>query len=161
MQVRQALIAITNDARGWLKAWAQDFDQSEATNSGGTRTNPVAWQLGHIAATQDDVYMLFTGKPGAVAADLRAVCGNSCPEPTTATRYPSLAALWEHLGRTHAQLVGLVEQSSDADLDRPPLQENPFFKSLGQSVYEIALHENYHVGMVATLRKALGKKKIG
>lgn len=161
MQIRPALIAITNDARGWLKAWAQDFDPSEATSSAGTRTNPVAWQLGHIAATQDDVYMLFTGKPGAVPADLRAVCGNSCPQPTAATLYPSLSTLWELLGRTHAQLVGLVEQASDADLDRPPLVENPFFKSLGQAVYEIALHEGYHVGMVATLRKALGKKKIG
>lgn len=28
-------------------------------------------------------------------------------------------------------------------------------------VYEIALHENYHVGQIGALRKAVGKKCIG
>lgn len=28
-------------------------------------------------------------------------------------------------------------------------------------IYEVALHETYHVGEIAVLRKALGKPRIG
>jgi hypothetical protein len=37
---------------------------------------------------------------------------------------------------------------------------NPYFHSLAQGVYEAALHENYHVGEIAAVRKALGKARI-
>lgn len=161
MELRQTLIDISNDARGWLKAWAQDFEQTAATNSGGTKTNPVAWQLGHIASAEEDVYRLFSGKPGVVPEEVRAVCATGCPQPTAATRYPPLSDLWALLGQTHERLIGLVEAASDADLDRQPLEENRYFTSLGQAIYEIALHENYHVGEIGTLRKALGMRRIG
>lgn len=161
MELRQTLIDISNDARGWLEAWAKGFTQDQATDSGGIRTHPIAWQLGHIASTENDVYRVFTGEPGVVPDDLRAICGTGCPEPTDATRYPPLSDLWSLLEQTHEQLLGLIETASDADLDRPPLEESRFFRSLGQAIYEIALHENYHVGEIATLRKALGMKPIG
>jgi hypothetical protein len=38
---------------------------------------------------------------------------------------------------------------------------NPYFHSLGQGVYEAALHENYHVGEIAALRQVLAKPRIG
>lgn len=80
MELQDTLRDISNDARGWLKAWASDFTDVEASQ-------PVR--------------------------DSRA------PNP------------------------------------------NPYFHSLGQGVYEAALHENYHVGEIAALRKVLGKPRIG
>jgi hypothetical protein len=38
---------------------------------------------------------------------------------------------------------------------------NPYFHTLGQGVYEAALHENYHVGQIGALRKRIGKSRIG
>jgi hypothetical protein len=55
----------------------------------------------------------------------------------------------------------MLDGASAADLDRPPRVDNPFFRSLGQAVYEAALHENYHVGQVGALRRRLGKARIG
>jgi uncharacterized damage-inducible protein DinB len=161
MELRQTLIDISNDARGWLKAWAQDFDPEQATSSGGSKTNPLAWQLGHIASAEEDVLRLFGGEAGIVPEDVRAVCASGSPQPTSATLYPPLSDLWGLLDRTHEQLIGLVEEASDADLDRPPLEESQHFKSLGQATFEIALHENYHVGQIGALRKALGMQGIG
>ncbi|NIR45808.1 MAG: DinB family protein [Gemmatimonadetes bacterium] len=161
MELRQTLIDISNDARGWLEAWTRDFNESQAKNSGDTKTNPIAWQLGHIASAEDDVYRLFTGESGVVPEEVRAVCATGCPPPTDATNYPPLPDLWGLLDRTHEQLLSLVEAADDADLDRSPLEESRFFRSLGQAIYEIALHENYHVGEIGALRKALGMKPIG
>lgn len=161
MQLRDALLGVTRDARGWLKTWAGDFTQEEAKRTGGSRVNPIAWQLGHIASAQDDVYCLFTGDTSVVPTAVRTVCGTGCPKPTRSTRYPPIADLWALLDRTQERLIRLIELSEDANFDQPPLRENPYFTARGQAVYEIALHENYHVGAIAALRAALGKASIG
>ncbi len=160
MRLQDALLGVTKGARGWLKAWAKDFTDEEATEGGTAGLNPIAWQLGHVAATQDDVYCLFTGDQTIVPKTIRGICGTGCPAPTAETTYPPISELWMLLERTQDRLIGLIKRSSEADFDRPPLKENPFFHSMGQAIYEIALHENYHVGTVAALRKALGKTAI-
>ena len=160
MQSRQALLGVTNGARAWLKMWASDFSETEARASAGTHANPLAWQLGHVACTQDFIYSLFTGKPGVVPESLHKTCGNACPEPTAATTFPSSPELWALLEKTQANIVGLIESSSESELDRPPLQPHPFFPSLGQAIHTIATNEAFHTGQVGVLRKALGKKRI-
>jgi len=161
MEVRQTLIDVSNDARGWLKAWAGDFTEAEATRTVPGGPNPLAWQLGHLASVEDDVVSLFSGAALQVPAELRAIVASGCPGPTAETRYPSLSELWSMLEASHGSLVGLAEKATPADLDREPLIPNRFFRSLGQAIYEAALHENYHVGEIGALRKAIGKPKMG
>lgn len=158
MHAHDVLLGLLADARGWLEGGADGFTQAQARSSRGAPVNPLAWHLGHVAATQDDVVRLFSkdGK-GVVPESLRRLCGNGCPAPTAKTRYPSLRALRGHLARTQAALVRLVRAASTRGLDRPPRTENPYFHSLGQAVYEIALHELYHVGAISVLRRAWKK----
>lgn len=162
MEIRQTLVDISNDARGWLNVWIKDFSDDEATRRvDHDGPNPLAWQLGHLAGVEDDVYQLFSGKPSIVPPALKAACRTGSPAPTSATTFPPLPELRALLDRTHAALLGLLENATPSDLDRPALVENKFFRTLGQSVYEAALHENYHVGEISALRKALGKPRIG
>ena len=166
MDIKPTLLAISNDARAWLKAWAQDFTESEARLPvpGSRAPNPLAWQLGHIACVEDDVAQLFTleERPEQVVPPtLRSACATGSPAPDEKTKYLSLPELWALLERTHAHLLAILDAAEDADLDRPPRVANPYFRSLGQGVYEAALHENYHVGEIAAVRKALGKARIG
>lgn len=163
MDLKQTLRAISDDARGWLSTWARDFSEAEARQSGPGegRPNPLLWQLAHIASVEDEVAWLFGASSRLVPADLRAVCASGSPAPTPATRYPQLADLWSLLDVTHAQLLRLLERATAEELDRPPRETNPYFRSLGQAIYEAALHENYHVGEIGALRKAIGKPKIG
>jgi hypothetical protein len=119
--------------------------------------------LGHLACVEDDVAQLFTqeGHPQPlVPAALRATCATGSPAPNHTTDYPSLPELWALLERTHTRLLTILKGAENADLDRPPRVANPYFRSLGQGVYEAALHENYHVGEIAAVRKSLGKARI-
>ena len=161
MELRQALVDISNDARGWLKAWTGDFTEAEATRTVPGGPNPLAWQLGHLASVEDDVFALFSGTGLKVPPSLRAVVATGCPSPTAETRYPPLSELWSMLEASHARILSLAVQATSADFDREPLTPNRFFRSLGQAIYEAALHENYHVGEIGALRKALGKAKMG
>jgi hypothetical protein len=166
MDIKPTLVAISNDARGWLKVWAQDFTEADARLPvpASRAPNPLAWQLGHIACVEDEVAQLFTPEERPeplVPAAVRATCATGSPAPDQTTDYPSLAELWTLLERTHTRLLTILDAANDADLDRPPRLANPYFRSLGQGVYEAALHENYHVGEIAAVRKALGKARIG
>ncbi|MEP7326851.1 MAG: DinB family protein [Gemmatimonadota bacterium] len=161
MDLHQALVDISNDARGWLKAWTGDFTDAEATRTVPGGPNPLAWHLGHLASVEDDVVALFSGAGLKVPPALRALVATGCPGPTAETRYPPLSDLWRMLEDSHARLISLAEKATPADLDREPLTPNRFFRSLGQAIYEAALHENYHVGEIGALRKALGKPKMG
>ena len=51
MELKDTLRAISNETRGWLKAWAGDFTEAEANEPVGNDTapHPLAWQLGHLA----------------------------------------------------------------------------------------------------------------
>jgi hypothetical protein len=162
MRTKDAILGTLKDARGWLDAWSAGFTERQAHSSRGALVHPLAWHLGHVASTQDDVIRLFSrdGR-GVVPESLRAVCGNGCPAPTARTRYPSLRALRGYLKRTQAALTRLVATSTDKGLDRPPRTANPYFRSLGQAVYEIALHEMYHVGALAPLRRAWKLPSMG
>lgn len=62
MELKDTLRAISDDARGWLKAWTRDFIEEEARRpTGDSRApNPLAWQLGHLSCTEEDVAGLFT-----------------------------------------------------------------------------------------------------
>ena len=166
MELKDTLRAISDDARGWLKAWARDFTEEEARRpTGDSRApNPLAWQLGHLACTEEDVAGLFTaGSAPAplVPESLRMLCSTGGPPPKADTEFPTLAELWTLLERTHKRLLDVLDAASPAELDRPPRVANPYFHTLGQGIYETALHENYHVGEIAALRKALGKPRIG
>ncbi|HWB40406.1 MAG TPA: DinB family protein [Gemmatimonadales bacterium] len=166
MELKDTLRAISNETRGWLKAWAGDFTEAEANEPVGddTAPHPLAWQLGHLACTEDDVACLFSTEASPVPLvpdSLRAVCATGSPPPPPGTEYPPLATLWILLERTHERLLGVLDAASLADLDRPPRVTNPYFHTLGQGVYEAALHENYHVGQIGALRKRIGKSRIG
>ena len=166
MELKDTLRAVSDDARGWLKAWTRDFTEAEARRPiGDSRApNPLVWQLGHLACTEDDVAGLFSPGPAPaplVPESLRAVCATGGPAPTPDTEFPSLAELWTLLDRTHERLLKVLEAASPAELERPPRTANPYFHNLAQGVYEAALHENYHVGEIGALRKALGKPRIG
>src|SRR4051812_6632966 len=121
MDIKPMLVAISNDARGWLKAWAQDFSEAEAREPAGSRApNPLAWQLGHIASVEDDVAQLFTRaeRPQSlVPANLRTTCATGSPAPDPTTKYPSLPELWALLEHTHTQLLSILNAAEDADLD--------------------------------------------
>src|SRR5262245_26943865 len=147
MRTKEALVGMVSDARGWLRTWTADFHESEARKSGRCPAHPVAWQLAHVACTQDDVIRLFPGEKGVVPESLRRLCGSGSPKPTAKTRYPRLDLLRRLLSRTQKRLLTLLRTTPEKALGKPLPEEHPFFKSLGQAAYEISLHEMYHVGM--------------
>lgn len=166
MDPKEMLTGISNEARGWLKAWARDFTDAEALQpvADPRAPNPLAWHLGHLACVEEDVTLLFSPTPpaeGIVPQPLRSVCATGSPAPSAGTRYPPLQDLWALVDRTHERLLGLLEGAQPADLDRPARIANPYFHTMGQGIYKAALHENYHVGEIVALRKLLGKPRIG
>ena len=93
MEIRQTLVDISNDARGWLNVWIKDFSDDEATRRvDHDGPNPLAWQLGHLAGVEDDVYQLFSGKPSIVPPALKAHAAPARQRPAAPRRFPPTGA---------------------------------------------------------------------
>ncbi len=91
MELKETLIAISDDARSWLKTWARDFSDAEAVQprSDPRAPNPLPWHLGHLACVEDEVTRLFTTGEPVRASSIRpsAPCvRRRCTRTTTWAR---------------------------------------------------------------------------
>jgi hypothetical protein len=116
------------------------------------RNNPMLWVAGHVVQTRASVLGLL-GSPfdtgwGSIF-DRGATLGD-------ARQYPLREEI-ERVGRQvgpllHARLASVDE----AALASPASMQLPFAKTLGDELAFFALHDAYHVGQLAFIRKGLG-----
>jgi uncharacterized damage-inducible protein DinB len=119
------------------------------------RNNAMLWIAGHVVQTRATILQLL-GEPvdtgwgklfdrGAAAANVR-----------DADRYPSCdeieKTMREITPRLHAKLASL----DDTYLAGPARLQVPGTKTVADELAFFALHESYHVGQLAYVRKGLG-----
>lgn len=115
-------------------------------------TNPLLWVAGHIVQTRAMVLQMLgeqadTGWGGLF--DRGAKIG----DPKNYPSGPDVARLMTEIGpRLHAALASLP----DEQLHRPASLPIPGLKTLTDELAFFALHESYHVGQLAYVRKGLG-----
>jgi uncharacterized damage-inducible protein DinB len=115
------------------------------------RNNPMLWVAGHVVRTRAQVLQLL-GEPAETG------WGDVFDRGATirdADRYPAgdeiERVMREVSPRLHSKLASLDDQS----LARPA-SILPFAKTLADEVAFFTLHDTYHVGQMAYIRKALG-----
>jgi uncharacterized damage-inducible protein DinB len=135
--VRRALDGLTHE-----ELWQAPTD----------RNNAMLWIAGHVAQTRATVLRLL-GEPvdtgwGSVF-DRGAVIGE-------ADRYPSRDEIERMMGEISPRLQAKLASLDDAHLGRPATMQLPGAKTIADQLAFFALHDTYHVGQMAYIRKALG-----
>ena len=115
-------------------------------------TNPLLWVGGHIVQTRAMVLQMLgeqadTGWRGLF--DRGARIGDSKDYPSGSE---VVGVMNEISPRLHGALAGL----QDEQLNRPASLPIPGLKTLTDELAFFALHESYHVGQLAYVRKGLG-----
>ncbi|MBI3402124.1 MAG: DinB family protein [Acidobacteria bacterium] len=116
------------------------------------RNNPMFWVAGHVVQTRAGLLQLL-GEPFETGWGDVFDRGASVGE---AASYPSrdeIARVMRDVSpRLHARLASL----DDDYLARPATMKLPGAKTLADQLAFFALHDSYHVGQMAYIRKALG-----
>ncbi|HXD73357.1 MAG TPA: DinB family protein [Vicinamibacterales bacterium] len=116
-------------------------------------TNAMLWIYAHMAAVRGRVLNALgeSFDPGWGDAFGR---GAELKDPST---YPSREKIVEVVRDVNARLFAKLAMLTDAELSQPAKGQLPnSVQTLGDQLAFIALHDSYHVGQLAYVRKALG-----
>lgn len=114
------------------------------------RNNPMAWVAGHVVQTRALVL-------GLLEEPFETGWGNIFDRGaiSNSDRYPSRDEIERVMRDVSPRLHSKLASLDDGSLARPSGML-PFAKTLADELAFFALHDTYHVGQMAYIRKALG-----
>ncbi|HUK36885.1 MAG TPA: DinB family protein [Vicinamibacterales bacterium] len=117
------------------------------------QTNGMLWIFGHIAAVRA---RLLSALGDDFDPGLGDLFGRGAA-PQDASAYPSREKIYEASREVNRRLFAKLAALTDADLSMPAKGPGPnTVRTIGDQIAFIALHDSYHVGQLAYVRKALG-----
>lgn len=123
----------------------------------------IAWQVGHIAASQ---YRLClerlrprTPEDESLIPDTFLKLLGRESQPADAARHTAeeIRAVFD---RVHARIMTELANYPDADLDLPVLRPHPLFTTRIESLRYAPFHETLHCGQISLIRRMLGQKPV-
>jgi uncharacterized protein YndB with AHSA1/START domain/uncharacterized damage-inducible protein DinB len=116
-------------------------------------TNAMLWIFGHMAATRG---RMLNALGDSFDAGLGEAFGRGA-QLQDAASYPSREKISEASREVNARLFAKLATLTDADLSREATgPKPPSVTTVGDQIAFFALHDSYHVGQLAYVRKALG-----
>jgi DinB superfamily len=147
-------------ARKWTNDLIADIDESLWFTPPGQHLGHVAWQLGHIAASQIVlVHMRCFGRPfgDCAPADYMGTFARGSKPVPDPSKYPPIPVIREFFNRTQADVMDRISTLTPADLDQPT-EPHPMFTNRGGAIGMVVTHEAFHAGQIALIRRLMGKQ---
>lgn len=159
MDAKDAIRASANVSSMVLNSYISDLDDADLLRRPGDGCNHLAWQLGHLIASE--VQLLEAVAPGqGVALPEEFVAAHSADnnqndDPSAFHSKSDYAELYE---KVRATTLAALDKYPASDLDNPaPEQFRGFCPTMGDVFVLIATHPMMHAGQFVVVRRQLGK----
>jgi uncharacterized damage-inducible protein DinB len=119
------------------------------------RSNPMLWIAGHLVQTRA-MLLGVLGEPVNTGWGNVFDRGAAALSRDSADRYPSRDEIVRVMRDLIPRLQSRLTSLDDASLARPATMQLPGAKTVADELAFFALHDSYHTGQLAYLRKALG-----
>jgi hypothetical protein len=159
MNAKDAIRSSFNVSSMVLTTYISDLDDADLMRRPGEGCNHLAWQLGHLIASE--VHLLEMAAPGNgielpdgfADAHSKEVCGNDDP-----AAFHTKQAYIELFDKVRAASLAALDTVADSDLDNPAPEEfRGFCPTVGDMFTLIATHPMMHAGQFVIVRRQLGK----
>jgi hypothetical protein len=162
MNAKEAIKAAANLGRTVIKAYVGDLTDAELMKRPGPGCNHIAWQLGHLIASE--VSILNSLVPGA-GPELPAGFADQHSKATVgsddAAKFGTKQQYLDLFDKIHAATFAALDGFPDANLDLPgPENFRSICPTLGAMWMLIATHTMMHAGQFVPVRRALGKPVV-
>src|SRR5215469_7396107 len=114
--------------------------------------NPLLWVAGHIVQTRAVVLQIL-GERAETGWRSLFDRGAKIGDPK---EYPSGPEVARVMGEISPRLHSVLASQQDEQLARPASLQIPGLKTLTDELAFFALHDSYHIGQLAYIRKGLG-----
>jgi uncharacterized damage-inducible protein DinB len=146
-----AMIYATNEDL-FLRA-LDGLTNAEMWNRPIKKNNPMLWLAGHVAQTRAQVLQIL-GEPYDTKWGELFVRGTQLKDPV---QYPAIVEIKHTMSDISARLQKKLESINDEQLTHAAQGlQVPNAKTLADQVAFFALHDSYHIGQLAYIRKMLG-----
>ncbi len=158
---RQHAIALLRWVRGASEMFLKDFPQDRFTFQPSKTDNHASWVLGHLAST--DVWLASELKiPGVtIPESWSKVYGQGSKPVNDAAAYPKPAEVRAAFDKTRAAILAWLDTAPDSALTGDLKEKTGGFATDPiDMLLKIAWHEGWHMGQLASIRKALGLPSV-
>lgn len=164
MNTQLFLVERLEKARNWTKSLIADIEPDRWYEMAAPGVGHVAWQLGHLAVSQVAlIHMRCFDKPldACIAPALRDTFGRGSTPITDASAYPSVddvKALFESIQH---ESIEMIRGLSDSELEaKPGVDPHPHFSTKAGAINTAAMHETFHAGQIAMIRRMWGRAPL-
>lgn len=164
MTTLEILVDRLQTARRWTLNLLSDIEESRWFDAPGPGLGHVAWQVGHLAASQ--VVLVHTrcfdkNYTDHLSASFRDTFGRGSKPVADRAAYPPLADIRANFDRIHRESIDLITGMNPAELDRPTAGEpHPMFANKAGAIGMASMHESFHAGQIALIRRLAGKAPL-
>lgn len=141
------------------QAYLADFTSTEMLSRPAASANHVAWQLGHLIASEH--HLVESGVPNSMPPLPAGFAERHTKEAAAsdaAANFLSKEEYFQVAKEVRAATLQVLDRLSDADLDQP-VSGNlpPFVKTVGECLLLVGSHWIMHTGQWVVLRRKLGR----
>jgi len=157
MTEKEVLIKQYETIRSWTMALAGDFSEEEARKVSEPLNTSLVWNLGHLAAVDNEALQLFYGQSILDESFTSKFKTGSSP---TAVGNVTKDEVLKKMAAVRKAMMTKLSKIRPADLNKKPKPKSDFYRNLREAIYGLALHEGYHAGKIGTLRRFMGKPAL-
>ncbi len=142
--------------------FTSDLSDAEYFKRPAPNTNHVAWNVGHIATSEDSMVAAITGGAMKLSEDLHKLFGGSSECLDDSTKYPSRGELDEMYKNARAITIEQFNMFDEAKWSDPAPEGWPadMFPTLGSIWAILPTHQFWHIGQITVCRQTMGKARV-
>lgn len=145
-----------------IASYSGDLSDAELLPRPGPGCNHLAWQLGHLIASE--CQLLSSVCPGAAPELPPGFAENHAKEAAASddpSQFCTLAEYQQLQAKVREATAAAIDTLSAEDLDQPgPEHMRDFCPTVGDLLMLVAMHPMMHAGQFVPARRALGKPVV-
>ncbi|MCA9290821.1 MAG: DinB family protein [Phycisphaerales bacterium] len=158
MNVHDLLKYSVTFTHGITKAYVADITDDEMLVRAVPGSNHVAWQLGHLIASEHSLLTAVGGAMPDLPDGFAEKHGKDNIHSDDPKDFLSKKAYLGLMQKMHDAALAVIDGVDEAGLDAPaPESLRGFFPTVGSVLFMAGGHEMMHAGQIAAIRRKLGK----
>jgi len=159
MNSRQTIQSAMDLSIRVLNSYISDLSDADLLRRPATGCNHLAWQLGHLIASEVSLLnMVSSGKGADLPPGFAEQHSKQTIAVDDAAKFCTKQQYQELFQKVRQATSAALANLTDADLDRPsPERMRDHFPTVGHMLLLIASHPMMHAGQFVVVRRQLGK----
>jgi len=157
-QVLAEMLDSTREFTKWYLSTLKEVDVYKEFEVDGKKFNPVIWEIGHLANSENFLGTYLTGGK-SLKFNWAPLFGIGVTPPAK-EEYPDYKDIWDTFKEVHENTMRHIAALTDEQLDAPSKMEFAMITDVRGAIQHCIRHEGTHIGHLGWLAKMHGVKTV-